>query len=571
MTEIQERGVVQSVFCEKPFDNSRMILKGFWEQRSNFETKPPNQSNVIEDIISIIDNAVESIYLYSPKITHAKIRLALEKKREDGIRIYAITSSIKPHLDNKLFSDIGIMREKKDISSTFVISDPKNRAPIGVWFKGELTSEQDLVSYFLILNGDQAKEAWAYFSHSYWKANGEELYFDRIRDTKTIKPAAPQVKEVLSNSFQVSGIDSVFGSDEIYELWLLPDFPQELNVYCSEVKKCVLQVHEKSKNILEYFEGDGCDIFGTDLLPFCLAKVGMKEMVMSSDVGFILTHKQKDYLHNLFQLWQWQYRSEKLIKDVYHPIILNESDWTKAEIQDAKDFQQIKLGNVISPSIEDWQNFKPENKIPELKPLAKKICYKWTLEPPSLPEGSKKHKLYDMWDYFSKELNREISELKKVIDIYRSDKGNKGITKITTNKKLSEIEGRITQIEKELNDISDTSIATDIIKRLNLLKQDLSKFNSENKDEGKLEENELETLNKSKHQSKKRTNELEALRKNNKSNNVDLSNKVPSRSIPSIGMLYENGNNSYLVIRYIDEIEEGVRIAKEYHAKLVAT
>ena len=298
MSNVNEQNEIHEISCQKCVDNSELILKGFWEQKQ-YEKDPVEYDDAIEMIISIIENATESIYLYSPNITHTDLRLALEKKRTDGIRIYAITSSIKIHSENELFSDIGIMREMKDISSTFVISDPKGRNSQGVWFIGNLTSNQGPVPFFLILNKDQVKEIWAYFSHDFWKADGEELHFNKIRETKKLKPAALEVKEVLPNSFRVSGIESVFGSDQVYEMWLSPNIPQELMVYCSYTEKCVLQLHEDSKEIIGYLEGNDCKICGTKLLPFCFANVGKREMVMSSDIGFILTDKQKTNLHHV--------------------------------------------------------------------------------------------------------------------------------------------------------------------------------------------------------------------------------------------------------------------------------
>ena len=579
MNSIDERKVIQGIPCQKSVDNSTMVLKGFWEQSQVYEQDTREMSDVMEIIISIVEDATESIYIYSPDITHTDLRLALEKKRTDGIRIYAITSSIKIHSDNKLFSGIGIMREMKDISSTFVISDPKGSTPRGIWFIGNLTSKQESVPFFLTLNEDQVKEAWAYFSNDYWKAHGEELYFDTIRETKELKPAAPEVKEVLPYSFRVSGIDSVFGYDEVNELWLSPNMPQELSVYCSDAKKIVLQVHDNSKNIIESIEENDCKICGTKLLPFCFAHVGMREILMSSDMGFILTDDQKDNLNTAFQMWQWQYQPEGLIQDINRPIILSESDWTTLEKHEVQEVKDIKLEDVIAPSFEDWQNERPESEIPDSKHLAKRTCYRWTLKPPTLPEDARRHKLYGQWDRFSDKLNAELSELKKEMNTFHTKLDeNKSLSNIIVKQKLSTIEGSLLQIEKEVEPTINTGTATDIVETFMSIKQDFLDLISKDGTSQEGEENELEVQKKNKSKSKKKQknrnknskNELEATRKPDDSKNTTLSELIPRKPIPPIGTLYERGNTSYLTIQYVDQIDEGSVIAKQYHATLVA-
>lgn len=566
--------------CDKSVDNSEMVLNDFWEQRHAYEQDPVEANDVMDMVISIVEDATESIYLYSPNITHTDLRLALEKKRSEGIRIYAITSSIRIHAENKLFSDIGIMREMKDISSTFVISDSKTYTPRGVWFIGDLTSKQDSVPFSLVLSEDQVKEAWAYFSHDFWESQGEELHFDKIRDTKKLKPATPQVKEVLPNSFRIGGIESVFGYDQVEELWLSPDMPQELIVYCSYAEKCVLQVHEESKKIIESIKGNNCKICGTKLLPFCFAHAGMSEMVMSSDIGFILTDEQKNNIHTIFKTWEWQYHQKGFIQDIDNPIILSESDWTAQEVREVQEIQEIELETVIAPSIEDWQNEMPESLIPDSNPLSKKIHYKWTLKPPTLPEDARKHKLYEQWDSFSEKFDTELSDLKKGIEAFHSEiDEDKGVSKILVNKKLSAIEDRRLQIEKIMGATIDTATAPDMVEKLMSIKQDFADLENENAGTQEHEENELEIQNKKKPLSNKqrkkqekrnRKNELEATQKQDISNNVVLAELVPRRAIPPIGTLYEKGNTSYLTIQSVDQIDEGNMIAKQYHATLVA-
>lgn len=579
MNNVNEQKEIHEISCQKYVDNSELILKGFWEQKQ-YDQDSVKYEDAIETIISIVKGTTESIYIYSPNITHPDLRLALEKKRTDGIRIYAITSSIKIHSENKLFSDIGIMREMKNISSTFVISDPKGVNSKGVWFIGNLTSKQEPVPFFLTLNKDQVKETWAYFSHNFWKADGEELYFNKIRETKKLKPAAPEVKEVLPNSFRVSGIESVFGSDQVYEMWLSPNMPQELMVYCSYTEKCVLQLHEDSKEIIGYLEGNDCKICGTKLLPFCFANVGKREMVMSSDIGFILTDKQKTNLHTVLQTWEWQYYIERSIQDINNPIVLSESDWTMQEECKVQEVQEIELETVIASSIEEWQNKIPESVIPDSKPLAKKICYKWILEPPTLPEDAIKHKLYEQWDRFSEKFSAELSDLKKGIDVFSSEMGqNKDVSKIVVNQRLSSIEDKRLKIENKIGPTIDTATAHDMAEKFMSIKQDFVGLENDIVESQEHEVNELEIQNTKKPLSKKkqrkqdkknRKNELEATQKPDASKNVVLSELVPRRAIPLIGTLYEKGNTSYLTIQSVDQIDEGNIIAKQYHAILVA-
>ncbi len=580
MINVNEQKEIHEIPCQKFVDNSELILKGFWEQIQTYKQDPVEVDDVIEKIISIVEGATESIYIYSPNITHTDLRIALEKRRTDGIRIYAITSSIKIHSENELFSSIGIMREMKDISSTFVISDPKESNSRGVWFIGNLTSKQESVPFFLTLNEDQVKETWAYFSHYFWKAHGEELHFNKIRETKKLKPAAPEVKEVLPNSFRTVGIESVFGSDKVNEIWLSPNIPQELMVYCSYTEKCVLQLHENSKEIIGYIEGNDCKIYGTKLLPFCFAHVGKREMVMSSDIGFILTDEQKNNLHTVFQTWKWQYHLERSVHDINDPIILSESDWTMQEECEVQEVKDIELETVIAPSIEEWQNEMPRSVIPDSNPLAKKVCYKWILEPPTLPEDAMKHKVYGQWDGFSEKFSTELFDLKKRIDTFSSGMdGNKGVSKILVNQQLSSIEDRRLKIENKIGPTIDIATANDMVEKFMSIKQDFADLENDNIGTQERDVNELEIQNTKKPMSKKkqrkqekknRKNELEATQKPDASKNVVLSELVPRRAIPLIGTLYEKGNTSYLTIQYVDQIDEGNIVAKQYHATLVA-
>ena len=339
-------------------------------------------------------------------------------------------------------------------------------------------------------------------------------------------------------------------------------------------------MHENSKEIIGYIEGNDCRICGTKLLPFCFVHVGKKEMVMSSDIGFILTDEQKNNLHTVFQTWEWQYNIERSIQDINNPIVLSESDWTMQEECAVQAVQEIKLETVIASSIEEWQNKMPESVIPDSKPLAKKICYKWILEPPTLPEDAIKHKLYEQWDRFSEKFSAELSDLKKGIDVFSSEMGqNKDVSKIVVNQRLSSIEDKRLKIENEIGPTIDTVTTHDMVEKFMSIKQDFVGLENDNIGTQEREVNELEIQNKKKPMSKKkqkkqerknRKNELEPTQKPDASKNVVLSELVPRRAIPSIGTLYEKGNASYLTIQSVDQIDEGNIIAKQYHAILVA-
>lgn len=530
-------------------NNENKTITSYWEKINDNNNYNKN-IKIIPLILEIIQKAKESVIIYSPKITSSELMLTLENIGAKGVRIYLLVSDIKIHKD--IVKKTGVVREKTDIASTFVLIDTKGESPEGLWFSGELTSKQEDVPFVLKLNTIQAKEAFAHFSHYFWNSRGTELFFGKERKALELKPRLPEIRERLIESFRKDGYRSLIGCD-IHYLWLPSKIPELLRLYCSESKNIIVEMNVKIKDSLLLEDLKETALYSVSKMPFCC--IGLdKYILFKEDIGFILTDEQMKSFLNIFSLCEWIYHTEGRIKDIKNKIIFYNSDWKDGNI--ISDSEKKSLGVLNSRTLDEWMKGKPDPVIPDEILLARSIEFQWTLKPPYLPEKASKHRLYNKWGTFEKDMRDEINELFDEIKTIREDKNI--LEKTTKEKKFSEWENELNNIRnKDWKLELSKATLEEALRKINDIRTEIK--NESERASDKTEENEIEASKSKKDKSQNKGDK----KKNRKF-------EIPYKPLPLIGELYELGNDTYLAIRHVDEIEKAKIIAEYYHAKLVA-
>lgn len=585
MTDTDSRQTIKILELSKEVDNSCMDVSGYWEQNPEYESER-QKIDVLASVRDLIKNANDSIYLYSPKITNPDLQVILQKKKEKGVRVYALTSSLGPH--KNLFSKIGIMREKEDITSTLVFTDPKQEASKGIWYSGELSSIQAQIPFFLKLNKAQITESLAHFSHLFWQANGSELYFGNLRPAREIKPKIPDIKAVLHNSFRMEGLDDVIGSDEIYEMWVSEGFPDEMSIYLPDAKRYVMGIGEYAKSIVSETCCPETEIYGEQVIPFSHISTSVHSIIFSHDLGFILSPEQETLLKRIFLCWKWKFHGPSKLSDIKSPVMLFEDTWDNPEIKGVCESTDIILSPIEAPTLKDWINKKPEPEIPISRTLSLKLVYRWDLKPPMPPNNSSKHRLYKQWEIFVNRFKNRVESARKYLNSVKEDLSN--FDSILKQKDISRLEREIDELASiDWSKEAEMSGADKKISQLNDIFKRISEIigsKDENNETLEESENELDVTRKSKDNKKSRKekrqknngmgrgktpadeNEIEVSRNRLKSSQQEIS--IPYKPLPSLGSLFEEKNNTYLAIRHTDEINTAEEISKKYNAKLVA-
>lgn len=585
MIDTDSRQEIKILELSKTVDNSGMNVSGYWEQNLGCESERQNR-DVLSSVYDLVKKANDSIYLYSPKITDPNLNVILQKKKDEGLRVYALTSSLKPH--QNLFSKIGIMREKEDITSTLIFTDPKQEVSKGIWYSGELISKQAQIPFFLILNKAQISESLAHFSHFFWKANGSELYFGNLRPTREIRSKTPEIKTVLPNSFRTGGLDDIIGSDEIYEMWIPEGFPDEMNIYLPDAKRYVIEIGEYAKSIVSENCGLKTEIYGEKEIPFSHIATSGHSIIFSHDIGFVLSTEQETLLKRIFQCWKWKFHGPSKLSDIQSPVVLFEDTWDNPETRKVCESTDVILSPIEAPTLKDWINKKPEPEVPISRNLSLQLVYQWKLKPPMLPKNASKHRLYIQWESFVNKFKNELESAQKDLNSFKGDLSK--FDSIIKQKDISFLEGEIDELASidwsQGMEISETNKK---LSKLNYVFKEIEAVTGhkdENNETPDKSENELDVTRKSENNKKVRReksqkkkwkgtnktpaeeNEIEVLRNRLKSGQQEII--IPYKPLPSSGLLFEENNNTYLAISYTDEISTAEDISKKYNAKLVA-
>lgn len=531
-----------------PIDQSEYEIDEFWEKRN--VNKRDKKEDYTQKIVDLCKEAEDTIIIHTPKLTLPELTVELEKQNSKGVRTYALTKDIDNH--QKVFKK-GIMREKRDIFSTYILVDSSS-SPQGIWFMGELTSESEK-QVIIELNNEQIEELWHHFSHEFWKNTGQELFFGKTRDSLKYEGTEPETEEILGNTAR--NVSEAVSEIDIDELYLPTEKPVDFQEHMM-AKIVVTKIEEKTKDLILDLDPKETSLLGTkdNIIGHLDGTQSGNDIsvVFDWDYSIILDESQKEDFKKYLSEPEWEYNTKKKISDIKNEILLKNDNWDETKTKQIQDIGEKKLDDVNSDSIKNWINNEPEPAIPDFGGLYKQISYKWTLHPPYLPKGSKKHRLYKKWDEFDRRLNnkieltiKEMEKAKEEIDQLKMKKRKKIITK-------DKIDNEI----KELNKIKDENW------RYKRDKSDVDRALSKLDNIIKEVKGKIEGVDIIKEENK--TNELQAIL-NLGHNKKKI--KVPYKTIPSAGTLYEKGNQSYITIQDTDEIDKVKLSTKNHRAKIV--
>ncbi len=539
-----------------PIDNGEVVLREFWE-KSQKRAEVAKPRDLTKRTIDLIKKAKDIIIIYTPKLTHPELMVELERSYQRGVRVYSLTARLKIHSEQFSF---GIMRERRDITSTFIVIDPQRRAK-GIWFVGELTSKSN-PSLTLELDSDQAMEACAHFSHIFWNSSGQEIFFEKDKSIVKMVDSKPKIPAELANSLRYEGFESL-ANDEIRYLSIPLPLSESFEDYNLLARDLCVEMNEHAREILPGIDFEWTKLKAAQKLPFGYANLDHRgqerHLVFGWDLGFFLNAAQKGNILEAFPPGVWVFNKEKKLKNIRNEIFLEESNWNDPDGVRIKDHDLITLDDIQCDTIEEWLDNLPEPDFPLDIKLLRKIEYLWRLIPPYRPQESKKHRLYKQWDGFDKAFKKEIDRIIFKINQAQAKKKDLKIKKtriITLTTKWRSLENELKQIGggnwKYKQDTSDVKRALARIENLEVdFKESITAI-KEKKSDSKGEE----------------PNELSGLLGFDDSRNQKV--KIPYDTLPTKGILYEKGNNCYLEISDIGSLEQAKAIAKRYHAKVVA-
>jgi len=556
MNQTARQEIGPKALSEGTINNESTLLTGFWE-RTRTEAPKAHKVDVFSKVIRLVKGAKESVILYSPKVTLSQLVVELEKAHHKNIRIYALATDLKTH--QKVFKH-GIMRANKDISSTFVLVDPKKNAK-GIWFHGELIS-QSKPGFVLELDDEQIQDALIHFSYLFWRADGQELFFQRIRNCAPFHGSIPDASPRLDRSFRDDGFDLLGQNDISFMAFPFPK-PDDFEHHLLAEKLCV-ELRENARDLAMDIDLGQTEVLAVQKLPFGYTALenGEEEnhVIFGWDIGFFLNEEQKRSVIEALPDPYWTYNDKKTIGEIAGKLVPTEHDWNEKRHVRIEQKGVIPLGNIKSGTIDDWLSDLPKPQFPDEIQLFRQIEYHWKLLPPQLPHNSKKHRLYAHWDKFDqglgKHIDKIIEELNQALSKEKKFKIKK--TKMITKKSkwnqwVKDLEGIKREEWRYKRDTGDAKRAIEQVEGIqNEFREDVTGIGKEKKDEKKEESNELE--------------EYLSLKKKPHKLNV----QIPFDTLPTESTLYEQGGKTYLTVKYVEEIEPAKTSARRYKALIVA-
>jgi len=541
-------------------DNSEYILKGFWERSEGAPNR--KKKNGVEKALEIIESSTEALYVCTPRIAAKDLLIALERKQKSGVRTYFLVRDLDTHYSQKIFEHFGVARERTDITSTCVVSDPKGDCH-GIWFNGDLSSKNSSYPMILTLNRGQAYDAYCHFTHLWWKSEGDEVRDNRKLKTKPMHPKTPEYASSLSSAFRIDALDKNV-PDSIREISLASDVPEVATIFLDESETLSCLVSEKSREYID--DADRVTIAGFDSLPFCFISGAEKTVAFSRDYGFLLDERQKTDVLNYTQNPEWNYHREKEIGRVRGKILPSESNWDEKTAVSIEPTEVIQLDDIFTKSIDDWVGGECRPEYPDMLRYAKSIEYTWRVVPPVLPGNAKKHALYGQWNEFETRLRKSCQEVHSVIEKYEGSL--EGMQKITKKNLISDWSDLIASlVSVEWTKETDVQKAGDALKTLGVINEAISRESEEvEKSGGKDGETNEYAASSGKKNAKKN------IKKNIVSKKVSPGTiSIPKKPLPEVGVLYRVGNDDFLAIKNMDEIEPAKEEVLKYtNCRLVA-
>lgn len=543
-------------------------LKYFWELMQ--EEKNKKEDNWVQKVMEVLELAERFIVIHTPYIVHPNIIRVLEKKKDNGVRIYILVENIDFHKNYKF----GIFRYKKPIRTTYILIDPKTKKK-GLWLDSPL-STKDMPSIIVELKSKQVKELLCHFIYEFWKSK-EEVFFGKKSHETQISDPVPEIPTHLS--LTARKLDSSIFEElvEVSDIILPPVTNVSVEQYYY-ANKVGIPLSEDFKEVVELIrDDDEKEILASNSVSFGfisgkISNQNYRYYIFHEDIVIRLDDDQ--YNFDPWYGFNWVFHKSKKLGEIKGPIILFDDDWDKKNFRHIKDVELIELKDELS-DILDWKkiydnkeqymlNRKEElsKKLSQNKLLARKVIYKIQVVPPCLPKGAKMHRLYRSWEEFEQKIKNGIKNWLETIDKYIDSVRTAKIKK----KMRTEFISRANNFKEKLNKYYQTELTRlskpeveDILEQLINIEKEL-----------------FELIDRSYEEiSKKKQTEYEPFigpdieKSKRKESFIGL--EAPYRTLPRIGKLYEFNNKNYLVIEYIDEIEQAKEESKKYGAKVVVS
>lgn len=560
MSEATRERIMEKKLGPQIVDRSSTIIENCWVPISGGKNKPTGS---FDSVIKLIKSAEETVLVYSKYITHHEVVKALREASESGVRIYCLVGEIKHHQELDM---VGTIRQREGIHSSFIITDHRGERPSGLFFVGELTSRELLEAPPVILDEGQARSMSCQFMYLFWNGASAERYGKLTVDAMPLVSPFPLQDAHLGGAFrttEVTDITSVLGGGRLEELWLLKSNPPRVFYLASEADRIVVEVCETIKKKLSWKDLSGKKVLGKRRLPFFLAKTMNTVVIAGPDIGLVLNGAQASSVISTFLKPDWELAAASELSKLSGSVIRFQDNWDNQATSEVEDERKVDpIEPKVAQSMEDWEAGIPGPEISITDPMVKRWLFFSTLAPPKAPQDAVQDRLYARWRSFELEKSKVCAELSSAMEglLDRSPKAKR----VSYSNDAARLKEAVSMVEgTDLSAPTSTSEVEAVIAEIARIEMEWNKIVNElTSKESEEEPDEVEVMRK---RPNKRPSTTKGL--------VDkLRETKPTTPLPRIGRLLEDGKGQkYLEIGFIDQIPESKPIAKQFHAKLVAS
>ncbi len=603
---------IEPIQCEYIINTSDKTINNFWE-KINTEN---NSTSVIkfEQVLNKISNAVKKVYIYASSIVSKDFNEILHKIWNENVRVYIIISEdIFPEMVKKPFKK-GIIRNKSNIKSSFVLIDPDSKDCYGYWTPDPLS---EISSAIIKLNKKQIKSFTHLFIEYFWSETGskEIIMGNTLDKSNFIEKPYDKNKIKYEEIIKLKNINYFENIEEtINSVWIKREDINYFNekLFLADVTELLI---EESKILKDFFNTNIIDELSKDSeimitkLPFSLVSYNDNIWIISGDLMIKISDKQLEPIKSSLEL-KWEFSFEKDINSIKNGICVYKDEWENISnnityITDTKDIIlddiNIEKIDVFKEAYETKEKCFDTPDIPNDHFYSKEIKYKWKINPPLLHNNAIKHDLYQKWPKAIKKILKYIEDINKGMKHIFDFDDNKYLQKSKESRQyfkkhekgwrrfieenndfikyLNDLE---TQILDNIRSINQNT-KSELVDKINYFNTQINKYHKELKDQYKIIDtniNDFETkLNEIDRSNKKKTKITKEIRegilKISKFANKNIRELVfnvkdiPYYTAPKFGELYKVGNVNYIAIKDYDEIEKATKIANGYENAII--
>ena len=474
---------------EQVIDYSKEIISNFWlNLNANKSEKKENHlisfSGNLEKVAALINNAQETILIYSSDFSHEILKALLEKAQQ-RVRVYILASSdnsqkqkLRNHSENCLIRFLD-----KSYNSSFILCDFSSNTH-GLFFNGSFSNghlENNKRFLLTLQEVNQFHFFYELFCEWFWKDAVQEIVTKANTDNPTSIDSQPfdflfsypdlisgngirkTVKEFLKNNSNV--LLSFLKVDKSIES-LFRESANSAFIYTNLVDNDLESIHNLSlrNNIYvfdDYKEENTLEIFSNHINTsylLCRDQAG--------DIAWIfpLTKNQlQDFsalimsLPVAYKYQQNQTREQIKNKQIFLPV---SREYKKIQLELEEIMQPIQINDLMGILNEsDFASKKPVHFIDPK--FTCRAHYKWIIKPPLLSAGLDKDPIYYEWNKKQNELITFLEGLITKIEELQEEEGV--FSKISSI--FSKSKNRsLNEIKKELEEVASNLITNPIAK-----------------------------------------------------------------------------------------------------------